>query len=75
MGNEKLTTKKILAIIGLTAIGTVGFGFLYLGIFVFSLPFTANATVSWILSLSTTISIILGFGVYTLKKKKRGNQN
>jgi len=71
MDNEKLTAKKILAIIGLTAIGTVAFCLLYLGILFFSLPFTANATVSWILSLSITMGTILLFGGYALKKRKK----
>ena len=69
MTKEKLTVRKILAIIGLTAIGTVAMVLLYLALFIFSLPFTANATVSWILSLSITTGIILLFGGCALKKR------
>ena len=70
MANEKLTVKKVITIVLCTALGTVAFYLLYLGILFFSLPFTANAVVSWILSLSITMGIILLFGGYALKKRK-----
>jgi len=71
MAKEKLTVRKVLIIIVLSAIGSVTFGLLYLGLFVYSLLFTINATVSWIFSLSVTMGIILLIGIYALKKKKR----
>ena len=59
MPNEKLTAKKVLAIIGLTAIGTVALITLYWIILFFSLPITGNATVSLVLALSITLGIPL----------------
>jgi len=73
MVKEKLAVRKVLIIIVLTAIGTVTFGLLYLGILFLSLPLTLNMMVSWILSLSITIGIILLIGIYALKKKKGDN--
>jgi len=74
MPNEKLTAKKVLAIIGLTAIGTVALITLYWIIIFFSLPFTGNATVSLVLALSTTLGIpLVLFATFKTRKKKRGD--
>ena len=76
MNNQKLTAKKILTIVIVSALGSVGIGLLYLGILFFSLRFTANMTVSWILSLSVIVGIILLCLGYALKtRKRRGTQN
>ena len=74
MSNEKLTAKKIVKIVVYTSLASVGICLLYLAIFLFSLPFTFNATVSWILSLSVTAVIMVLSFAYTVKKgRKRGN--
>jgi len=74
MPDEKLTAKKVLAIIGLTAIGTVALITLYWIIIFFSLPFTGNATVSLVLALSTTLGIpFVLFATFKTRKKKRGD--
>lgn len=74
MANQKLTVKKVLAIVILTALGSTAIGLLYFGIFLFSLPFTANATVSWILSIFITVGIpIVLFAASEMKKKKRSD--
>lgn len=76
MVNDKLTAKKILTIVVLASLGSVAICLLYLGILFFSLPFTGNMTVSWILSLLITAGIILLCLGYTLKtRKKRGTRN
>ena len=59
MANQKLTVKKVLAMIGLTTIGTVALTALYWIIIFFSLPFTGNARVSLVLALSITLGIPL----------------
>ena len=74
MADEKMTVKKGLLIVVLTAIAVVPACALYFGIFIFSLPFTANATVSWILSLSITLGIpLVLFIASEMKKKKRSD--
>ena len=74
MGNEKLTGKRILAIIGLTAIACVGLTALYLIILLFSSFFTGHGFLSWVLSFSITMAIPLSLLVYWLKtREKRGN--
>lgn len=73
---EKLTVKKILTIVACASLGSVAICLLYFAIIFLSLPFTANMTTSWILSLSITSAMILLFGGYTLKtRKKRRRQN
>jgi len=59
MANQKLTVKKALTVVVCSALGSAAISLLCLGIFVFSLPFTANATVSLILALSITLGIPL----------------
>lgn len=77
MANEKLTAKKILAIVILTVFGGVGLMALFYVILFSSLLFTGNAVASLILSLSVTLGIIVAFvGFEGLKKRKRqGDQN
>ncbi len=74
MANEKLTAKKFLLIVVLTIATAVPACGLYFAIFIFSLPFTANATVSWILSLSITLGIPIVLFAYEMEKKKRGKE-
>jgi len=76
MANEKMTAKKVLAIMVVSGVGSVALGLLYLGILIFSLPFTANMKFSWILSLSITSGIILFCLGYAVKRRqKRRTQN
>ena len=70
MANEKLTVKKVITIIGLTAIALL----MYCGIILFSLPFTGNAIISWILGLAFVGAVILcGIVSMLQRRKKRGN--
>jgi len=72
MTNEKLTAKRILAIIGLTVVGVLGLTVLYFIIIFFSFPFTRSSTVSWILAL--TVILVPLLVRLTLKMRKwRGN--
>lgn len=71
MANQKLTVKKVLAIIVLTAIGTVALTALYWIIIFFSLPFTGNATVSLVLALSITLGIPLVLFVAFKRRAER----
>ena len=66
MANEKLTAKKVLTIVGLTAIALLT----YYGIILFSLPFTGNIVTSWILGLTFAGAIIL-YGIVSMLKKRR----
>jgi len=59
MTNEKLTAKRILAIIGLTVVGGLGLVALHFIIVSFSLLFTRNSTVSLILGLTVTLFPLL----------------
>ena len=71
MANEKLTAKKIFTIIGLTAIATLT----YCGIILFSLPFTGNVIISWILGLAFAVIVILYCIVSMLiERQKRRTQ-
>ena len=67
MTDEKLTAKKVITIIGLTAIALLT----YCGIILFSLPFTGNAIISWILGLAFVAIVILYCTTSILKKRKR----
>ena len=72
MANEKLTVKKVVVVMVCLVLGCLGVGFLYIGIFVYSLPLTGNATVSWILSLSITLGVPLAlFARSEIKKRKK----
>lgn len=75
MAEEKLTVKKGLLIVVLTAIAVVPACALYFAIFIFSLPFTANATVSWILSLSITLGIPIVLFIASERRKKKCVKN
>ena len=72
MANEKLTARKIVAIVVLTVIGTVVLEVLYWGIIFFTAPITENFTVSYILATSTVAAIIVvPLVAHTLKKRKK----
>ena len=71
MVNQKLTAKKALLIVALTAIAVLPACAVYFAIFIFSLPFTANATVSWILSLSITVGIPIVLFIASQRRKKK----
>ena len=69
MADEKLTAKKVLAIVVLTTLAVL----VYLGILIFSLPFTGNMMTSWILSLSFAAAVMLLCIASMLKTRwKRG---
>ena len=70
MANEKLTAKKVITIIGLTAIALLT----YYGIILFSLPLTGSIMTSWILGLAFVAIVILCCTASMLRRrKKRGN--
>lgn len=64
-----MTIKKIVVIIGLTAIALLT----YYGIILFSLPFTGSIMTSWILGLAFVGAVILCGIVSMLRRRKRGN--
>lgn len=65
--SEKLTVKNVVTVVVLTAIALLT----YCGIILFSLPFTGNVIISWILGLVFASAVILCCTVSMFLKRQR----